>query len=35
MSDRDKLEILTELVTELAERANDCIEIIKAYEDEL
>ena len=35
MSDKEKLEILTELVTELADRVYDSLAVIKAYEDEL
>ena len=34
MSDKERLEVLTELVTELAERVNDCLAVIQAYNDE-
>ena len=34
MSDKERLEVLTELVTELADRVNDSLAVIKAYNDE-
>ena len=34
MNDKEKLNITTELITELAEKVNDCLAVIQAYNDE-